>query len=55
MLRYLEIAKEEGLECLTGGSRHGDKGYFVEPTVFKNVKDSSRLAKEEIFGPVSVS
>ncbi len=35
-----------------GGERWGDKGYFVKPTIFANVDDNSRLAKEEIFGPV---
>lgn len=37
---------------LTGGKRHGTKGFFVEPTVFAGVTDSMRIAKEEIFGPV---
>ena len=32
--------------------RHGDVGYFVEPTVFSNVQDNMTIAKEEIFGPV---
>lgn len=37
---------------LTGGSRIGNKGYYVEPTVFTNVTDDMKIAKEEIFGPV---
>jgi aldehyde dehydrogenase (NAD+) len=37
---------------LTGGKRHGKKGFFVEPTVFADVKDDMTIAKEEIFGPV---
>ena len=37
---------------MTGGKRHGSKGYFVEPTVFADVKDDMTIAKEEIFGPV---
>jgi len=37
---------------LTGGSRVGSKGYFIEPTVFVDVKDDMKIAKEEIFGPV---
>lgn len=37
---------------LAGGKRFGDKGYFVEPTVFANVSDDMKIAKEEIFGPV---
>jgi acyl-CoA reductase-like NAD-dependent aldehyde dehydrogenase len=35
-----------------GGKRHGDKGFFIEPTVFSNVTDDMTIAKEEIFGPV---
>lgn len=54
VLEYLQIAKDEGLTALVGGGRHGDKGYFIQPTVFSNVPDSSRLVQEEIFGPVSV-
>lgn len=54
MLKYLEIAKEENLKCLIGGGRYGSKGYFVEPTVYIDVSDESRLAREEVFGPVSV-
>ena len=37
---------------MTGGSRKGSKGFFVEPTVFADVKDDMTIAKEEIFGPV---
>jgi aldehyde dehydrogenase (NAD+) len=55
-LRYIEIAKEEGAKLLTGGNRliggvH-QKGFFVEPTIFGDVKGSMRIAKEEVFGPV---
>ena len=35
-----------------GGSRHGDKGFFVQPTLFDGVKDEMAIAREEIFGPV---
>jgi acyl-CoA reductase-like NAD-dependent aldehyde dehydrogenase len=37
---------------LTGGNRWGEKGYFIEPTVFSDVKDDMKIAQEEIFGPV---
>ena len=37
---------------LTGGKRLGEKGYFIEPTVFADVKDDMSIAKDEIFGPV---
>src|SRR5262249_52000519 len=39
-------------QLLTGGKRLGDRGYFVEPTVFDKVTDDMTIAKEEIFGPV---
>ncbi|KAM3967266.1 aldehyde dehydrogenase, cytosolic 1-like [Aphomia sociella] len=52
ILGYIEKGKQEGAELLTGGKRVGDKGYYIEPTVFVNVKDDMTIAKEEIFGPV---
>jgi len=42
----------EKLTVLCGGEKVGNKGYFVQPTVFANVPDDSKLAQEEIFGPV---
>jgi len=44
--------KKEGATLNCGGARKGDTGYFVQPTVFSNVSDNMRIAKEEIFGPV---
>jgi aldehyde dehydrogenase (NAD+) len=52
ILGYIDAGSKEGAKCLTGGKRIGDKGYFVEPTVFTGVKDEMKIAKEEIFGPV---
>ncbi len=52
ILRYIDIGKEEGAKVVCGGSRHGEKGYFVQPTIFDDVHDEMRIAKEEIFGPV---
>ena len=52
VLRYFDIGKHEGLECLTGGRRLERTGFFVEPTVFGDVDNHSRVAREEIFGPV---
>ncbi len=53
---YLAIGRQEGARPLSGGERltEGDmaKGYFVPPTVFADVKDHMRIAREEIFGPV---
>jgi aldehyde dehydrogenase (NAD+) len=52
VMGFIEAGKKEGAKCLTGGSRVGSKGYFIEPTVFTNVKDEMKIAREEIFGPV---
>src|SRR5262249_7611089 len=52
VLRYIDLGKKEGARLLTGGKRLGDRGYFVEPTVFDGVTDDMTIAKEEIFGPV---
>ena len=52
ILGYIESGKSEGASLETGGSRVGDRGYFVEPTVFTNVRDDMKIAQEEIFGPV---
>jgi aldehyde dehydrogenase (NAD+) len=52
--RYIEIGKDEGYRLLLGGGRPAgfDRGYFIEPTIFGEVDNRSRLAQEEIFGPV---
>ena len=52
VMSYIDIGREEGAEILTGGNSHGDKGHFVQPTIFSNVDGGMRIAKEEIFGPV---
>jgi aldehyde dehydrogenase (NAD+) len=52
VMGFIEKGKSEGANLATGGSRHGDKGYFVEPTVFTDVQDDMTIMKEEIFGPV---
>jgi len=52
VLGYIDIGKREGAKLLTGGARHGNQGYFVQPTVFGDVTDDMRIANEEIFGPV---
>ena len=49
-----KIGKEEGAEILTVGNRTGEKGFYIEPTVFVNVNNKMRIAQEEIFGPVLV-
>ncbi|KAE9586042.1 putative oxidoreductase [Lupinus albus] len=52
ILSYIEHGKREGATLLTGGKRVGDKGYYIEPTIFSNVKEDMLIAKDEIFGPV---
>lgn len=52
VLGYIEKGKEEGAKLITGGQRIGDKGFFVEPTIFADVTDDMTIAREEIFGPV---
>lgn len=52
ILDYIKSGKEQGAVCVTGGDRVGPKGYFVRPTIFADVKDDMKIAKEEIFGPV---
>ncbi|CAI8027119.1 Aldehyde dehydrogenase, mitochondrial [Geodia barretti] len=52
IMDLIESGKKEGATLACGGERIGDKGYFVEPTVFTEVKDDMRIAQEEIFGPV---
>ena len=52
VLDYIEIGKAEGASAVTGGARVGDRGYFVEPTIFANVEHEMRISQEEIFGPV---
>ncbi|MFM1885681.1 MAG: hypothetical protein RL026_838 [Pseudomonadota bacterium] len=54
VLEYFAIARAEGLQCLSGGCRLPRQGYFVAPTVYADVPQDSRLAREEIFGPVAV-
>lgn len=52
ILGYVDIGKQEGATLVTGGKRATEKGYFVAPTVFADVKEDMRIVKEEIFGPI---
>jgi aldehyde dehydrogenase (NAD+) len=54
VLGYINSGKSDGATVETGGSRHGDDGFFVEPTIFTDVSPSMKIAQEEIFGPVAV-
>ena len=52
IMSYIAKGKSQGARCVAGGERHGDKGYFIKPTVFADVKDDMAIATDEIFGPV---
>jgi aldehyde dehydrogenase (NAD+) len=52
IMGYISQGKAAGAKVATGGGRSGDKGFFVEPTVFDNVSDDMPIAVDEIFGPV---
>jgi aldehyde dehydrogenase (NAD+) len=56
VLSYIDVAKKEGAQLLLGGGPASrpecGNGWFVEPTVFAGVKNSMRIAQEEVFGPV---
>ena len=52
VMSYIDSGKQQGASLLCGGSRVGDKGYFIEPTVFSKVEDDMKIGQEEIFGPV---
>jgi len=49
---YIASGIKEGAKVAVGGKRHGDRGYFVQPTVLTNTKPSMKVMREEIFGPV---
>jgi len=52
IMGYIAKGREQGATCATGGSRVGERGFFIEPTVFTNVSDEMAIARDEIFGPV---
>jgi acyl-CoA reductase-like NAD-dependent aldehyde dehydrogenase len=55
VLGFIEAGKKDGAKLMTGGNRisvNGAKGYFIEPTIFGDVKNEMKIAQEEIFGPV---
>jgi aldehyde dehydrogenase (NAD+) len=52
ILGYVDLGKKQGAKLVAGGKRKGDRGFFVEPTIFDAVKDDMAIARDEIFGPV---
>jgi aldehyde dehydrogenase (NAD+) len=52
VMGYIDSGLSEGATLACGGERIGDRGYFIQPTVFSDVQDGMKIAREEIFGPV---
>jgi aldehyde dehydrogenase (NAD+) len=52
VMRYVNVGKQEGAKLLIGGEQPRKEGHFVSPTIFDEVTDEMKIAKEEIFGPV---
>jgi aldehyde dehydrogenase (NAD+) len=52
IMGYIEEGKEAGATVELGGARHGNQGYYVQPTIFSDVHEEMKIVKEEIFGPV---
>ena len=50
ILSLIKSGNEEGAKLECGGCRWGKEGYFIQPTVFSNVSDNMRIAKEEVRG-----
>ncbi|KAH8806139.1 aldehyde dehydrogenase [Xylogone sp. PMI_703] len=52
IMGFIESGKRDGATVITGGGRHGDSGYFIQPTIFGDVHGDMTIIREEIFGPV---
>jgi len=52
VMSYIKQGHTQGAKIMCGGERHGERGYFIAPTIFANVTPTMSIAKEEIFGPV---
>eukprot|EP00210_Caulerpa_lentillifera_P009159 g8732.t1 len=52
VMKYIQSGKDQGADLICGGSRIGNKGFYIEPTLFGNVQDEMEIARDEIFGPV---
>jgi acyl-CoA reductase-like NAD-dependent aldehyde dehydrogenase len=47
-LNYIESGQKDGAKLECGGNRVGDKGYFIQPTIFSDVTDNMQIAREEV-------
>jgi phenylacetaldehyde dehydrogenase len=52
VLGYLDSGREAGAQSVVGGGRHGNRGYFVQPTILTDTSNDMKVVREEIFGPV---
>jgi len=52
ILGYIQSGQKQGAKLIVGGQRVGDRGFFVSPTIFDEVRDDMEIARDEIFGPV---
>lgn len=48
VMGYIDNGKKSGARCVAGGERVGNKGFFIRPTVFADVKDEMKISKEEV-------
>jgi len=53
VMGYIDSGKKEGAKIHIGGARHGEEGYFIQPTIFTDCKPEMKIIQEEIFGPVA--
>lgn len=54
VMSYIDSGKQEGANVHVGGTRSGNLGHYIEPTIFTNVRSDMKIVREEIFGPVIV-
>lgn len=52
ILHYVDLGQKQGARLVAGGRRRGERGFFIEPTIFDGVRDDMAIARDEIFGPV---
>lgn len=53
-MAYIDSGRSDGATVHLGGVRHGEAGYWIEPTIFTDTKSTMKIVQEEIFGPVAV-
>lgn len=54
IMGYIESGRKDGAKVHLGGNRFGEKGFYIEPTIFVDAKPDMKIVREEIFGPVGV-